>query len=344
MPNINSAEDVTEDILDQLGDDFANDEATETINQGDTSNEQNAESSEESQEDITDPFQDTEAPANNAEANDKSNGEQGTKEEGQDQSNRGPQDLVDGAGNIIAKGGKERRFYETAQRERMRADQVTKEFNEAKIKLEAYEKAVTIGSQLNLTPQEVTAGAQIMSSWKNDPIGTLKQMLTQAQSAGYNIEELQGNDMAAIQKMIADAVSPLTSKVQEEQQASVYKQEAEKQYNQFISIFPDARVHEESIARLLSEQPNLSLEAAYYKLQAFYAQRGLDWTKNLTTLELEAKQKEAANQVSNVEKETLPSGKGSVNANPLSEASTIADPNESFDDIIRATLKEAGIN
>ena len=39
-------------------------------------------------------------------------GEAGTGGEPQQQQNRGPQDLVDREGNVIARGGKERRFYE----------------------------------------------------------------------------------------------------------------------------------------------------------------------------------------------------------------------------------------
>jgi hypothetical protein len=46
----------------------------------------------------------------------------GSTDEQQQQKANGPQDLVDANGNVIATGGKERRFYETAQREKQRAD------------------------------------------------------------------------------------------------------------------------------------------------------------------------------------------------------------------------------
>ena len=52
---------------------------------------------------------------------------------------RGPQDLVDRQGNVIAKGGKERRFYETAQRERQRAETLEQELGTLRAKVEAFE-------------------------------------------------------------------------------------------------------------------------------------------------------------------------------------------------------------
>jgi len=88
----------------------------------------------------------------------------GSTDEQQQQKVNGPQDLVDANGNVIATGGKERRFYETAQREKQRADQYSKEVETLKAQLEAINNAGTVGTQYDLTPDEVTTGAQIVSA------------------------------------------------------------------------------------------------------------------------------------------------------------------------------------
>ena len=64
---------------------------------------------------------------------------------------RGPQDLVDGQGNLVAKGGKERRFYETAQRERQRADTLEREINTLRTKVDAFEGTGNLPNQYNLS-------------------------------------------------------------------------------------------------------------------------------------------------------------------------------------------------
>ena len=93
--------------------------------------------------------------------------DKGSKGDNQEQSSRGPQDLVDGAGNVIAKGGKERRFYETAQREKQRADGFERELSTTKAKLEAYEATNNIGRELGITQEEVVSGARILAAYRS---------------------------------------------------------------------------------------------------------------------------------------------------------------------------------
>ena len=65
---------------------------------------------------------------------------------------RGPQDLVDANGNVIARGGKERRLYETAQKERTRSTDLQQQVSSLQGQLDAINQAGSVGTQLRLTP------------------------------------------------------------------------------------------------------------------------------------------------------------------------------------------------
>ena len=253
------------------------------------------------------------------------------------QQQRGPQDLVDANGNVIARGGKERRLYETAHKERTRSNDLQQQVTSLQGQLDAVNQAGSVGTQLGLTPEEVTTGAQIMKSYKDNPVETVKYMLPQTQAAGHNVEGITGTDVASIKQMIDDAMSPILQDRQTQIDAQTNEAEAQQTYNRFVGSYPDAPVHANSLARLLEEDQTLSPEAAYFKLKSFYAEKGLDWSKPLETLEQEARQ--APQQEST---QTLP--QGSANVSNVTDQSAVASINTPIDDIIRQSMREAGIN
>jgi hypothetical protein len=253
----------------------------------------------------------------------------------------GPQDLVDRDGNVIASGGKERRFYETAQKERSRAEGLANEVTSLKQQMEAINSAGTLGTQYNLSPEELTTGAQLISSYKNNPVETMQYMLTQAQASGHNVDGIGGGgsmDMQAVKQMLDTALQPLLSEHTERADTQEANDRALGIYNGFMTQHPDAAVHENSLARLLQEDPNLSPEAAYFKLQNFYLQRSLDWTKPLEQLHKEF----SAAKTSESTQQQLP--EGGVATSNVTDTARVADVNTSTDDIIRQAMEEAGIN
>ncbi len=250
-----------------------------------------------------------------------------------------PQDLVDKDGNLVATGGKERRFYETAQRERVRADGLTKEVTDLKSQIEAVNKAGTVGTQYGLTPEETTTGAQLIAAYKKNPVETIQYMLTQAQAQGHNVDAINsgGIDMAAVKQLLDTSLKPLLDARNEEADTQATNAKALEIYNDFTAKFPDAAIHESSLARLLKQEPSLSPEAAYWKLRSYYNERKLDWTKSLEQLQAQvAKPGEGNTQ------QALP--EGGINAENAVDADRVADINVSLDDIIRDAIKEAGIS
>jgi hypothetical protein len=267
----------------------------------------------------------------------------GSTNEQQQRPTSGPQDLVDGQGNVIAAGGKERRFYETAQREKQRADSVSRELTTLKSQMDAVNNAGTVGTQYGLSPDEVTTGAQLIAAYKNNPVEAIQYMLTQAQSNGYNVDGITsgGTDMQAVKQMLDNALAPILGEHQERADTQAANDRALDIYNEFNSKYPDSAVHEDSLTRLLQQDPNLSVEAAYFKLQSYYAQRGLDWTKSLTTLQTE---QDAQRVPVSVNTQPQPPDGGSVPHANVTDTAQVADVSTSTDDIIRQAMSEAGIN
>ena len=258
------------------------------------------------------------------------------------QQNRGPQDLVDAQGNVIAAGGKERRFYEQAQRAKHEAQQANSKIQQLEGQLKAINDAGNAGSQYNLSPEEVTTGVQLMAAFKENPVETVKYMLTQAQSLGHNIDNITNSstDMASIKKMITEAVDPVVQDRQQRIEGEQSRKNAEEVYKNFMTKFPDAGPHEHSLARLLESDSSLSPEAAYFKLKNFYLEKNLDFSKPLDVLQKELdtqKQAPAENTQS-----TVPTG--GIPATNVTDTETIADVGTSMDDIIKQSMRDAGMN
>ena len=252
-----------------------------------------------------------------------------------------PQDLVDGQGNVIATGGKERRFYETAQREKQRAEGLTRDVETLQAQLEAINNAGSVGSQYDLSPEEVTTGAQIIAAYKNNPVETIEYMLTQAQASGHNVDAIGQNgnmNLNAVKQMVDSAIQPLVAEQYEREENEAANDRAQEIYDNFNSQYPDSAVHEDSLARLLDQEPNLSPEAAYFKLRSYYMERNLDWTKSLEQLQSE----QSSQQASANTQQAVPDG--NVIPNRVTDTAQVADANTSTDDIIRQAMSDAGIN
>lgn len=254
-----------------------------------------------------------------------------------------PQDLVDEKGNVIATGGRERRFYETAQREKVRADKLDTQLRDLQTKIGAYEKSNAIGTQLGLSPQELVTGANLMASLKADPVAAVKYMLTQVQAAGHNIEGIGGGvDMKALRSMLSEALQPITQEREGKLAEERARQEASEVYTDFITRYPDARVHEATLARLLEQDGKLSPEAAYYKLRSFYSERGLDFTKPLAAIQAELNKKGTAT-TQGVRRDSIPSG-GASESNITSTNDVSLGANARTEDIVKAAMRDTGMN
>ena len=259
------------------------------------------------------------------------------------QQDSSPSNLVNARGEVVAKGGMERRFYDKAVKSDRDARNAQQQVETLQGQLSALQGMGNLSTQYGITPEEVSTGAQLMKSFNDNPVDTVKYLLTQAQSMGHNVDGIGGStDMSAIKQMMSEMMAPITNEHQQRAEDQQIEAETQTIYNDFMTQFPDAEVHQDSLAQLIQNDHSLSPVAAYYKLQAFYGQKGLDWTKPLDVLKDEMANRPAVNQVPNVPSQgTVPSG-GNVPQQNVIDTADIADVGVSSDDIIRQSMIDAG--
>lgn len=253
-------------------------------------------------------------------------------------------DLVNGRGEKVASGGMERRFYDRAVKSDRDAKAANTKVTELQGQLTALQGMGNLSTQHGITPEEVATGAQLMKSFKDNPVDTVKYLLTQAQSLGHNVEGIGGStDMSAIKQMMTEMMAPITNEHQQRVDTQQNQEQAQVVYNEFMTQFPDAEVHQDSLAQLIQNDQNLSPVAAYHKLRSFYYEKGLDWNKPLDTLKSEAQQAPAPIVPETRTQTTVPSG-GNVPGQNVIDTAEIADVGVSSDDIIRQSMIDAGYN
>jgi hypothetical protein len=193
-------------------------------------------------------------------------------------------------GNVIAQAGADRKSFE---RMLPIINNATLEADKYKGMYESATKANTVAASLGLTPEEFSIGGRIMAQWKADPKKALAFMLKEAQNNGVDVSDLGvagGGGMSreeirnAIKEVAEEVVKPFGF-ITEERQQQIEHREAMEQANgvieEFYGSFPDAKVHEESLAKIMGARPNTSLNEAYLILKNHALENKLDWTKDL---------------------------------------------------------------
>lgn len=251
------------------------------------------------------------------------------------------QDLVDANGNIIAKAGAERRFYEeNARLKQQKADfdnrilpQIKQNYNAMMAKVTAYEETYKAMQASDMTPEDVNLGIELVRQWRKSPEETLKFLLTQAKSYGINIEgHASAIDAAAISQMMDQKLQPFVQEREEAIRQQEVLANARKIHTEFYQRYPDAKIHNKELAFLYKKNPNASLDAVYWQLRNHYAENGYDFNTPLAEI------------VNKSQKVDNKSRFNTVNVNQNVKTETIKTPiasiNKSFDQIIKETLKD----
>jgi hypothetical protein len=243
----------------------------------------------------------------------------------------------------VPKDGAERRLYNKVVKAERSLSETTNRLAQVEAQLDAVTKMGNLSTQYGITPEEVGVGAQLMKAFNENPVDTVKYLLTQAQAMGHNIDGIGGTtDMSAIRQMMSEMMAPITREHQQRIDTQQNNEAAQRTYNEFMTQFPDAEVHQDSLAQLIQNDQSLSPVAAYYKLQAFYGKNGLDWNKPLDVLKAEHAAKPAPKQVPNEpQRGTIPSG-GRIPQQNVTDTADIADVGTSSEDIIRQSMIDAG--
>jgi predicted metal-dependent hydrolase len=250
--------------------------------------------------------------------------------------------VIDAAGNVVAKSGAERRLWENARTIQAEADRLRGRETELTQQLQRVQQETQalngLPQRFGLSGDDVQMGLQLMAGFKSDPVGTIKQLLTQARAAGHNIEGVGGNvDTAAISAMIDAKLAPFTQDRETQAQNAEQDRAARESYNAFLRDHEFASVHEATIAQLLERNPKLSPEVAYLQLELWATKNQLDFSQPLAP-QLQARQSGAPDAPGLT---TPRSSNGGVR--PATGAGELADPNASYASIIDQELANAGI-
>lgn len=269
------------------------------------------------------------------EVNKTNNNNQQTKQK--QQRNNNSQDLLDENGNVIAKAGAERRFYEENVRLKKERDhfnnnimpRIKQEYDTMVAKIEAYNQTFQSMQAGDLTSQDIQLGMELIRQWKQSPADTINFLLTQAKSYGINVDENSKSDMAAINQMLDQKLQPFIQERENKQREIEANQRAQDTYNRFINKYPDAEKHVDELAYLYRKNPNVSLDEVYWQLKNYYFDNGYDFNTPLAEI----------NKQKTQTKNTFNGINVNQNVKTAKIQTPIAKANASFDSIIREAMQ-----
>lgn len=264
----------------------------------------------------------------------------------------GQGNLVDAQGNLVARRGPERRWYNEARAAADRVQQTQQELEALRGKVEPYEKAFATFANLQMAPQDIAIGAQLFKSFRTNPAATIEYLMTEARKNGVQIEGLGGSvDTAAIKATVMEALSPILQDRAQAQQLREADSAADHEYEEFVND-PDyqfARVHENELVAVMKLYPNYSMQQAYMKLENEALKNGLDFSQPLAPQWNAKRNANGAGNPNPAPVNTgrqpsvpLPSARASGGADVVN-APRIASASASSADIVRQTLREFGM-
>lgn len=270
-----------------------------------------------------------------------------------------PRDLTLPDGTVV-KGGAERRFYEQLQTSRARVQEMERtnqnlqqQLNQARQQVAQTEQSVQAVN--GLQPQELAIAARMFRDIQSNPVGAVQKLLAELTAKGYKIDGIAtGVDAAAIERIIDQRLGASLQTRQGPTDAEI-EAEAHAEANQFFAKYPDARQHEHLIAKVMHDNPSVDLNTAYFSLRDSFAERGFDWSQPLEP-QLQARASEQQNnqqqnngtqqsvQQNGTQQPGLPSSRPATPASTTSaNQTTVAHESTSMDDIIRESMREAGL-
>jgi len=265
--------------------------------------------------------------------------------------------LVDARGNVVARAGKEARFYQQAANasKQMQAFQAQAEAHVSdltnrlqravEIGREVYGRLETLQAQnkqmqsLGISPAEQLEAMQLVAMSKTNPVQALKTLLTRAAANGIDLSEIGiqgGVDAKALTDLLKQQISqemqPLRARTeaeqrQQQQQATQMKAfgDAKVHVAQFFAQNPDARSYLPVLDAVLQKHPQMTLNEIWARLQLFLVQR---------------QQTGNGNGARTRPRGAFPNGRGRL---PPRNKSEMANVSKSYEQIARDVMSEAGM-
>lgn len=256
----------------------------------------------------------------------------------------GPKDLTLQDGTVV-KSGAERRFYEQREVARQEARTYKTQAEQARTELQRVQGELNTLKQTTsdlhgTDPNTIKIGVQIVKDLQRDPEGTMKKLLAEVVALGYTVEGIgRGVDQLAMQRMI-DARMPTQSAQLTDEQILA---EAQQEVNSFYAANPDARPHDALLGRMMRDHPGLDLQTAYFELKNAFVEKGFDFSRTLEQNLADASTDDTQQPTS--QQQPMLNGRAPTDTGikPADEVK-VAHEDTSTDDIVKAAMREAGMN
>lgn len=258
--------------------------------------------------------------------------------------------LIDAAGKVVATAGRERRIFEQNDRLKKHSHNLETQVSQLRAEAEKINQIAGMPAQHGLGASEVEMGMKIMADFKNNPLSVAQWALKETLAMGYNLKNIIGEgeagiEMQAIARMIDQKVDPVVQQTQQRTQQDTAQQAARQQYDAFMAKHEHAGQHEDALTVMLQKDPSLTPETAYWRLSAYAAQNGYDFSQPLGPQINARRQQQAAPQPAPqpVQPTPAPMPQGAAPSAMASNQQMFASPDAEWDDIIGDSMRNAGM-
>jgi hypothetical protein len=254
-------------------------------------------------------------------------------------------DLIDpNNGNVIARAGNERRYYEAARNAQTEVMRVRTELDRTTAQLEAFREAAVLPQQLGLQPAEVSTAMQFMAHWKKNPVEAATKVLTELRAMGYEVDGLGASvDMGALKKMVNDAVAPFQQDREAAAREAEVAQTVDRELNNLYRAFPWAQGQQQELMNLLDADKTLTLREAALMLQSYALQHGYDLNQSLAEQALAQQNGNKQPQRPSNARVPAPSPTGDAPIVPRRPGTATGHERRNRDIVLEA-MREAGLN
>lgn len=284
------------------------------------------------------------------------------QQQGKEEKGKGANPPGDPPGTITlqdgtkVRGGAERRWYEQGQLARAREIQVRAELNTANQKFQnvnaKYEELSKAVQQIGLDkPDDMSAAVALYKDLGKDPVGTVTKLLAQLKAAGYTVDGIgSAVDTQAITNILDRKLQP-SAEQQGRQTQEQIDREVEQEITDLFQRFPDAKTHEAMLARVVEVEAangnTIPLVEAYFRLRESAIHNDLDWSKPLGP-QIEAKKQSGQQQQQQQQQQPqaprVPGRPVGAASEEIDPAKVIQPASDSTGDIVKAAMREAGMN
>lgn len=271
-------------------------------------------------------------------------------------------DLVDEQGKVIANRGMERRLHSQLERTRETVSTLQERNTELARQVADAQFLDGLPRRLNLNNDDVQIGLGFAASLKADPVKFAREAIERAVAKGVALQDIVNDEfipnvsIAATQRLLDERLGPIADRNKQDQDSVVAQREAEEKTNRFLSDYPDAETHQELVAhqmarlkqeyssRGVSPDPYLLAERAWQQIEEFAIRNKLDVTQPLGP-QIEARQNATGRREQprrEQQRRPMPNGSGR-GGDVVERKSRSANPDDSYDSIIREAMAEEGI-